>query len=93
MLNYAVNGEENYIGDSFSFVSCSFHIRICRYSTIGQVVGTHADAAPYYEKLLLYIKQCGYSVVDDVIEITYIDYGLTNNISRFVTEIQIPLNQ
>lgn len=55
-------------------------------------VGTHADAAPYYEKLLLYIKQYGYSVVDDVIEITYIDYGLTNNISRFVTEIQIPLN-
>jgi len=55
-------------------------------------VGTHADAAPYYEKLLVYIKQCGYSVVDDVIEITYIDYGLTNNISRFVTEIQIPLN-
>lgn len=53
--------------------------------------GGHDNAPAYYEKLLSYIEQnnlkiCGFSK-----EITMIDYGLTNDTSKFVTEIQIPV--
>ncbi|MET3291543.1 UNVERIFIED_CONTAM: effector-binding domain-containing protein [Brevibacillus sp. OAP136] len=58
------------------------------YATI-RFTGTHADAAPYYERLLDYMEEKGYVVTDDAIEITLIDYGLTNDRSKFVTEIQL----
>lgn len=53
--------------------------------------GTHEDAAPYYEQLMDYIADNGYRIMDDGLEITYIDYGLTQDTSKFVTEIQIPV--
>lgn len=54
--------------------------------------GSHENAAKYYEKLIQYIEKeklfiCGFSK-----EITMIDYGLTDDVSRFVTEIQIPVS-
>lgn len=52
-------------------------------------VGTHDDAAPYYRKLLDYIEHKGYQLYEDALEITYIDYGLTDDPSQFVTEIQM----
>ncbi|MGO0058841.1 MerR family transcriptional regulator [Brevibacillus fluminis] len=58
------------------------------YATI-RFTGTHADAAPYYERLLDYMEEKGYAITDDAIEITLIDYGLTNDRSKFVTEIQL----
>lgn len=58
------------------------------YITI-RFAGTHEDAAPYYRKLLDYIKEKGYSLIEDALEITYIDYGLTGDPSQFVTEIQM----
>lgn len=60
------------------------------YLTI-RFVGTHGDAALYYQKLLTYAKGKGYTLADDALEITYIDYGLTQDSSRFVTEIQLPV--
>lgn len=52
-------------------------------------VGTHEDAVPYYGKLLDYIEQKGFQLIEDAVEITYIDYGLTDDPSQFVTEIQM----
>lgn len=60
------------------------------YLTI-RFVGTHADAAEHYEQLLRHAEEIGYGITDDALEITYIDYGLTQDASRFVTEIQIPV--
>jgi DNA-binding transcriptional MerR regulator/effector-binding domain-containing protein len=53
--------------------------------------GTHVDASTYYVQLLQYIKQKHYEIIGDSVEVTYIDYGLSNNTNEFVTEIQIPV--
>ncbi len=52
--------------------------------------GTHKDSKEYYLKLLDYLKVKNYCICGNAIEITMIDYGMTNDSSRFVTEIQIP---
>ncbi|ODA09230.1 MerR family transcriptional regulator [Paenibacillus polymyxa] len=62
-----------------------------KYLTI-RFIGTHADASIYYKKLLKHAHEKGYALADDALEITYIDYGLTQDVSKFVTEIQIPVN-
>jgi effector-binding domain-containing protein len=51
--------------------------------------GIHDEADVYYKKLLNYIDEKGYEILDDSIEITLIDFGITSNILEFVTEIQI----
>lgn len=51
--------------------------------------GTHDDSNTYYKELLNYIEDNGYEVLEDSIEITLIDSGITSNTSEFVTEIQI----
>ncbi|MDO4338904.1 MAG: MerR family transcriptional regulator [Eubacteriales bacterium] len=53
--------------------------------------GGHEKAAHYYELLMDYIKKKGGAVSGFSKEITMIDYGLTNDTSKFVTEIQIPV--
>lgn len=53
--------------------------------------GRHEDAPGYYGKLLQFIEEKGYSISGFSKEITMIDYGLTNDTSKFVTEIQIPV--
>ena len=55
--------------------------------------GEHRQAAGYYEKLMVYIKKNQLSVSGFSREITMIDYGLTNDTSKFVTEIQIPVRR
>ncbi|MED4582707.1 MerR family transcriptional regulator [Brevibacillus choshinensis] len=59
-----------------------------KYVTI-RFAGTHADASPYYEKLMDYVDEKGYEIVADATEITLIDYGLTHDPTKFVTEIQL----
>ena len=50
------------------------------------------DAAPpQYEKLLAYIHAQGLEIAGFSREITLIDYGLTNDPAKFVTEISIPV--
>ncbi|MGG2027030.1 MerR family transcriptional regulator [Gottfriedia sp. S16(2024)] len=52
--------------------------------------GTHIDAVDYYKLLLTYMKKHNYELLDDSFEITLIDYGLTNDKEKYVTEILLP---
>ncbi|WP_150271336.1 MerR family transcriptional regulator [Paenibacillus tepidiphilus] len=61
-----------------------------KYLTV-RFAGTHADAAPHYDTLLKYVREQDYTLAGDALEITYIDYGLTQDPSKFVTEIQLPV--
>lgn len=54
--------------------------------------GTHENSPKYYDKVLKYIEKKGYTIIDDSIEITLIDFGLTTEKSEFITEIQIMIN-
>ncbi|MEK3702884.1 MerR family transcriptional regulator [Paenibacillus sp. FSL R7-0198] len=56
-------------------------------------VGTHAEASYYYEELLKHADEQGLNISDNALEITYIDYGLTQDTSKFITEIQLPINE
>lgn len=51
--------------------------------------GLHDDSYIYYERILKYIEQNNYEILEDSIEITLVDSGLTTNSSEYVTEIQI----
>lgn len=53
--------------------------------------GSHREAPVYYCRLLDFLKEESMKLCGESIEITYIDYGMTNDASRFVTEIQIPV--
>ena len=55
--------------------------------------GSHEQAAQHYEKMMDYIDAHGYEVRGFSMELTMIDYGLTNDTSKFVTEIQIPVGR
>ena len=53
--------------------------------------GGHENAAAHYEQLLSDIRKRGLTICGFSREVTMIDYGLTNDASKFVTEIQIPV--
>lgn len=53
--------------------------------------GTHRQAGEYYGKLMNYVRNMGYETAGFSREITMIDEGLTHDSSKFVTEIQIPV--
>lgn len=53
--------------------------------------GSHPQAPAQYEILLDYIRQHGLHITGFSREITLIDYGITNDIEKFVTEISIPV--
>lgn len=53
--------------------------------------GSHAHAPEQYEKLTAYIAAHQMEVAGFSREITMIDYGLTNDLQKFVTEISIPV--
>lgn len=53
--------------------------------------GGHERAPEYYEKLMTFIENNNYSISGFAKEITMIDYGLTDDVTKFVTEIQIPI--
>ena len=55
--------------------------------------GTHMDSAHYYKELFTYMKKQHYELSDDSIEITLIDYGITNDTDKYVTEILLPYIQ
>lgn len=51
--------------------------------------GGHRDAQPYYRQLIRYAKDMQLTVLDDSLETTLIDRGLTSDAEAFVTEIQL----
>ena len=53
--------------------------------------GSHAQAPEQYEKLTAYIAALQMEVAGFSREITMIDYGLTNDLQKFITEISIPV--
>lgn len=53
--------------------------------------GTHDTAPIQYQKLLDYCQKHNFEVVGDAIETTLIDYGITDDLSKYVTEIRIPI--
>lgn len=53
--------------------------------------GSHAQAPEQYEKLTTYIAAHQMEVAGFSREIIMIDYGLTNDLQKFVTEISIPV--
>lgn len=53
--------------------------------------GSHAQTPEQYEKLTTYIAAHQMEVAGFSREITMIDYGLTNDLQKFVTEISIPV--
>lgn len=53
--------------------------------------GSHAQAPEQYEKLTAYIAALQMEVAGFSREITMMDYGLTNDLQKFVTEISIPV--
>lgn len=55
--------------------------------------GSHREAPAYYQKLSDYIATHNLTICGFSREITMIDYGITNDTSQFVTEIQIPVKQ
>lgn len=53
--------------------------------------GSHTEAPAYYEKLMKYIHKNHKKILGPSREITLIDNGITNDVTKFVTEIQIPV--
>lgn len=62
------------------------------YATI-RYKGTHKESGDSYKKLNAFIKRNFYVPINDSIEITMIDSGMTNNEEKFVTELQIPIKR
>ena len=54
--------------------------------------GSHADAPAQYQKLVTFINDHSLQIAGFSKEITMIDYGITNDTDKFVTEIQIPIH-
>ena len=76
--------EDRYDGETETFPrQTCVTIRFC---------GSHREAPTYYQKLLAYIEEKNLYITGFSRETTLIDYGLTNNTDKFVTEIQIPVN-
>lgn len=53
--------------------------------------GSHTEAPVQYKKLLEYIEKHQMQISGSSREVTLIDYGITNNTEKFVTEICIPV--
>lgn len=75
--------EDNYNGKRITLekTKCA-SIRFC---------GSHNSSSKYYQILLNYISNNNYTISSFAREITMIDYGITNDTSKFVTEISIPI--
>lgn len=78
-----LDDEDIYDGETMP-VEESLCVRLC-------FRGSHAEAPEQYKKLLDYIKKHQMQIVGFSREITLIDYGITNDPEKFVTEICIPV--
>lgn len=53
--------------------------------------GTHDTASTQYQKLFDYCQKHHYQISGDAVETALIDYGITDDFSKYVTEIRIPI--
>ena len=80
-----LDDEDIYDGETMP-VAESLCVRMC-------FRGSHAEAPAQYKKLLDYIKKHQMHIIGFSREITLIDYGITNDPDKFVTEICIPVKR
>ena len=80
-----LDDEDIYDGETMP-VAESLCVRLC-------FRGSHAEAPEQYKKLLDYIKKHQMQIDGFSREITLIDYGITNDPEKFVTEICIPVQR
>lgn len=78
-----LDDEDNYNG-KVEFIPSKMNITV-------RFCGIHKDAQKYYQKLFDYIEKNELEIIGFSKEISMIDYGITNDTSKFVTEIQIPV--
>lgn len=74
--------------DSYHGISEELHAETC--ATI-RFCGSHREAPLYYRKLDSFISDHKLKITGFSKELTMIDYGITNDTSQFVTEIQVPI--
>lgn len=55
--------------------------------------GTHETSSVQYRKLIDYCQRHRYQIIGDAIETALIDYGITNDLTKYVTEIRIPVKE
>ncbi len=55
--------------------------------------GSHDTARKYYRKMLKYAAENDLSIAAGSVEISIIDSGITNDASKYVTELQIPVSE
>ena len=55
--------------------------------------GSHSEATAHYRQLSDYIENNNLRITGFSREITMIDYGITNDTEKFVTEIKIPVEK
>lgn len=85
MVFLILDKEDAYDGDTEELpAETCVSIRFC---------GSHSEAPAYYQKLDDYIADHHLMITGFSREITMIDYGITNDTSQFVTEIQIPIKR
>ena len=78
-----IEDEDNYSGEAENLPEAlCVSVRFC---------GVHNDAAQRYEQLTEYMKKNGLRAAGFSREITLVDYGMTNDTKKFVTEIKIPV--
>ena len=78
-----IEDEDNYSGEVENLPEAlCVSVRFC---------GVHNDAALRYEQLTEYIKNNDLRAAGFSREITLVDYGMTNDTKKFVTEIKIPV--
>lgn len=53
--------------------------------------GCHAESGVHYKRLLEYIDNHSMQICGFSREVTLVDYGITNDTEKFVTEICIPI--
>ncbi|WP_442603212.1 MerR family transcriptional regulator [Paenibacillus sp. KN14-4R] len=54
--------------------------------------GPYERTGQTYEQLLSAIKQNGYEILGDAIELCIVDFSMTKNTEEYITEIQIPVH-
>ncbi len=78
-----IEDEDNYSGEVENLPEAlCVSVRFC---------GVHNDAALRYEQLTEYMKNNDLRAAGFSWEITLVDYGMTNDTKKFVTEIKIPV--
>lgn len=83
---FLILDEEDDYNGSFTELSKTLCARI-------RFCGSHTEAAARYEKLMAYIDENGFEPSSFSREITMIDYGITDDPEKFVTEICIPVRK